>query len=260
MAILKRLFGKQDTAVLPDTDGIRSALPRHVAIIMDGNGRWAKGQGLLRTAGHAQGVETLHNIVQAASDIGLEVLTVYAFSTENWKRPAVEIDFLMQLFSTYLDKELQGMHENNVRIRFIGRMDELSPLLQKKVAGAEELMRENTGLRFNVAVNYGSQDELLRMVQKIVSEVQAGTLAADDITAETMEERLDTAGLPPVDLVIRTSGDQRMSNFLLWQAAYAEFYFTEKNWPDFMPADFVEALKVYAGRDRRFGGLTPSGE
>ncbi|WP_338626184.1 isoprenyl transferase [Selenomonas sp. TAMA-11512] len=256
--MLKRLFSKRDTSASIRTDAIPSALPRHVAIIMDGNGRWAKGQGLLRTAGHAQGVEVLHDIVQTASDIGLEVLTVYAFSTENWKRPAVEVDFLMQLFSTYLDKELQGMHENNVRIRFIGRMDELSPLLQEKTANAEALMRENTGLRFNIAVNYGSQDELLRTVRKLAAEVKAGAILPEDITAETMEEHLDTAGLPPVDLVIRTSGDQRMSNFLLWQAAYAEFYFTEKNWPDFTPEDFVEALQVFAGRDRRFGGLPRS--
>ena len=191
-------------------------LPRHVAIIMDGNGRWAQGKGLIRTAGHKAGVKTLKNILKAAIDLRIEALTVYAFSTENWKRPRPEVEFLMKLFSEYLIKELEEMNDYNVRIRFIGRMEGMPEGLQRQMREAEALMKDNTGIRFNVAANYGGQD----------------------------------------DLVIRTSGDQRLSNFLLWQSAYAEFYFTDVNWPDFTPACFVDALVDFAGRDRRFGGLT----
>ena len=231
-------------------------LPRHVAIIMDGNGRWAQGKGLIRTAGHKAGVKTLKNILKAAIDLRIEALTVYAFSTENWKRPRPEVEFLMKLFSEYLIKELEEMNDYNVHIRFIGRMEGMPEGLQRQMREAEALMKDNTGIRFNVAANYGGQDELIRAAQSLARKAAEGKLIPEDIDAEAVEQELDTAGDPPVDLVIRTSGDQRLSNFLLWQSAYAEFYFTDVNWPDFTPACFVDALVDFAGRDRRFGGLT----
>ena len=231
-------------------------LPRHVAIIVDGNGRWAQGKGLIRTAGHKAGVKTLKNILKAAIDLRIEALTVYAFSTENWKRPRPEVEFLMKLFSEYLIKELEEMNDYNVRIRFIGRMEGMPEGLQRQMREAEALMKDNTGIRFNVAANYGGQDELIRAAQSLARKAAAGEIAPEDIDAEAIDQQLDTAGDPPVDLVIRTSGDQRLSNFLLWQSAYAEFYFTDVNWPDFTPACFVDALVDFAGRDRRFGGLT----
>lgn len=230
-------------------------LPRHVAIIMDGNGRWAQGRGLVRTAGHKAGVKTLKNILKTAIDLRLEALTVYAFSTENWKRPRPEVDFLMKLFSDYLIKELEEMNDYNVRIRFIGRKEGMPASLQQQMTAAEELMKDNTGIRFNVAANYGGQDELLRAARSLASRVASGEFSASDIDEKLMEASLDTAGDPPVDLVIRTSGDKRLSNFLLWQSAYAEFYFTDTNWPDFTPKCFVDAMVEFAGRDRRFGGL-----
>ena len=266
--MLKKILGKavttlagRDDFAIPKHDSPLFAgldwekLPKHVAVIMDGNGRWAKGQGLMRTAGHKAGVKTLKNILKTASGLELDALTVYAFSTENWKRPEVEVDFLMNLFSEYLNKELQEMHENNVQIHFIGRLDGLSESLQKQMREAVELTKNNTGVKFNIAANYGGQDELVRAMQKIAARVQAGELAPADINEALVEENLDTYGNLPVDLVIRTSGDMRLSNFLLWQAAYAEFYFTDVNWPEFSPECFVDALRDFASRDRRFGGL-----
>ena len=231
-------------------------LPRHVAVIMDGNGRWAQGKGLIRTAGHKAGVKTLKDVLKTAIDLRIEALTVYAFSTENWKRPRPEVEFLMKLFSEYLLKELEEMNDYNVRIRFIGRMEGMPEGLQRQMREAEALMKDNTGIRFNVAANYGGQDELIRAAQSLARQAPEGKIAPEDIDAEAVEQELDTAGDPPVDLVIRTSGDQRLSNFLLWQSAYAEFYFTDVNWPDFTPACFVDAMVDFAGRDRRFGGLT----
>lgn len=233
-----------------------AALPRHIAIIMDGNGRWATRQGLPRTAGHKAGVEALREIIRECDHIGIEALSIYAFSTENWKRPRPEVEFLMKLFSEYLIKELEEMNDYNVRIRFIGRMEGMPEGLQRQMREAEALMKDNTGIRFNVAANYGGQDELIRAAQSLARKAAAGEIAPEDIDAEAIDQQLDTAGDPPVDLVIRTSGDQRLSNFLLWQSAYAEFYFTDVNWPDFTPACFVDALVDFAGRDRRFGGLT----
>ena len=227
-----------------------------IGIIMDGNGRWAKRRGMPRYAGHAYGAETFRRIANHCRDIGVRYLTVYAFSTENWKRPRPEVEFLMKLFSEYLIKELEEMNDYNVRIRFIGRMEGMPEGLQRQMREAEALMKDNTGIRFNVAANYGGQDELIRAAQSLARKAAAGEIAPEDIDAEAIDQQLDTAGDPPVDLVIRTSGDQRLSNFLLWQSAYAEFYFTDVNWPDFTPACFVDALVDFAGRDRRFGGLT----
>ncbi len=233
----------------------RSRLPVHTAIIMDGNGRWAERQGLLRTAGHSAGVDALKQILKVAIDLDLPALTVYAFSTENWKRPHTEVDFLMRLFVDYLSKEIDEMDEDNLKLRFLGRIDELPSSLQDLAQTAVERMADNTGVRFNVAMNYGGRDEILRAVRNIADRARTGELSPDDIDEGMFEQYLDTEGLPPVDLVIRTSGDMRLSNFLLWQAAYAEFWFTDKNWPEFTPECFVEALKSFGGRKRRFGGL-----
>ena len=232
--------------------------PRHIAIIMDGNGRWAEGKGLIRTAGHRAGVGTLRDILHVCVDLGIEVLTVYAFSTENWKRPRPEVDFLMSLFSEYLEKEIQEMEDNHVRLRFLGREDGMSEALLGKMHAAEARLAGNDGLQFNIAANYGGQDEILRAVRTLAARARAGEVAPEDIDETMLAGALDTAGQPPVDFVIRTSGNLRLSNFLLWQAAYAEFWFTETNWPDFTPEEFVGALVDFAQRKRRFGGLNPS--
>ncbi|MBR3050240.1 MAG: di-trans,poly-cis-decaprenylcistransferase [Selenomonadaceae bacterium] len=234
----------------------KAKMPRHVAIIMDGNGRWANYRGLLRSAGHTAGVKTLKNILKTAVNLKLEALTVYAFSTENWKRPPGEVDFLMHLFSDYLEREKLEMHENNVRIKFIGRTEDFSPALQKLIRESVDLMKNNTGVKFNVAADYGGQDEIIRAAQKLARRVQAGKLSPEDISAQIFEDELDTAGQPPVDLLIRTSGELRVSNFLLWQAAYAEFWFTNTTWPEFTPEEFIDALVDFGKRNRRFGAST----
>lgn len=242
-----------DLPVFQELD--RSRLPAHTAIIMDGNGRWAKGQGLLRTAGHAAGADTLKKILKAAIALELPALTIYAFSTENWKRPPVEVDYIMRLFFNRLMQEIDEMDEDNVKIRFIGQINELSPALQELTQKAEDQMKDNTGVQFNVAINYGAQDEILRATKKLMQRVQQGELSPEDVNENSFDDCLDTAGVPPVDFLIRTGGDMRVSNFLLWQSAYAELWFTDTNWPDFTPELFVEALKDFGKRERRFGGL-----
>ncbi len=233
----------------------KNKLPRHVAIIMDGNGRWANRRGLIRSAGHTAGVKTLKKILKTAVNLKLEALTVYAFSTENWKRPPAEVDFLMHLFSNYLEREKLEMHQNNVRIKFLGRAEDFAPSLQKLMHDSVELMKNNTGVKFNVAADYGGQDEIIRAAQKLARRVESGELSPENISAKIFEDELDTAGQPPVDLLIRTSGDLRVSNFLLWQAAYAEFWFTDTPWPEFTPEEFVDALVDFGKRTRRFGAL-----
>ena len=233
----------------------KSKMPRHVAIIMDGNGRWANALGLLRSAGHTAGVKTLKKILTTAVNLKMEALTVYAFSTENWKRPFAEVDFLMHLFSEYLEKEKLEMHANNVRLRFLGRTEDFSPLIQSQIQSATELMKNNTGVKFNIAADYGGQDEIVRATQKLARKVASGEISSDDITPNVFEDELDTAGQPPVDLLIRTGGDFRISNFLLWQTAYAELYFTKTNFPEFTPEEFIDALLDFGKRDRRFGGV-----
>lgn len=233
----------------------KSKLPRHVAIIMDGNGRWASLRGLLRSAGHTAGVKTLKRILTTAVNLKLEALTVYAFSTENWKRPLAEVEFLMQLFSEYLEKEKMEMHANNVKIRFLGRTEDFSPMIQSQILNATELMKNNTGVKFNIAADYGGQDEIVRAAQKLARKVANGEISAEQISASVFEDELDTVGQPPVDLLIRTGGDFRISNFLLWQAAYAEFWFTKTNFPEFTPEEFISALIDFSKRDRRFGGV-----
>ena len=233
----------------------KSKMPRHVAIIMDGNGRWASYRGLLRSAGHSAGVKTLKKILTVAVNLNLEALTVYAFSTENWKRPHSEVDFLLHLFSEYLEKEKREMHEKNVRLRFLGRVEEFSVGIQNQIRDATTLMKDNTGVKFSIAANYGGQDEILRAAQKLAVEVAEGKISPAQIDTMTFENALDTYDLPPVDLLIRTSGDMRISNFLLWQAAYAELWFTNTQWPEFSQEEFIDALIDFAKRDRRFGGI-----
>ena len=244
---------ESDAGLLARVD--RDKMPRHVAIIMDGNGRWANCRGLMRSAGHTAGVKTLKSILKTAVNLKLEALTVYAFSTENWKRPPSEVDFLMHLFSEYLEREKLEMHANNVRIKFLGRTEDFAPSLQKLIRDSVELMKNNTGVKFNVAADYGGQDEIIRAAQKLSRRVKRGELSPEDISAKLFEEELDTAGQPPVDLMIRTSGDLRVSNFLLWQAAYAEFWFTDTPWPEFTPEEFIDALIDFGKRSRRFGAL-----
>lgn len=258
----KQIFSgrKEDAAPqdAPSSDctADRGNMPRHVAIVMDGNGRWAKARGLSRSAGHEAGARTLKRIVRAASDIGIEVLTVYAFSTENWKRPPIEVDFLMRLFDSFLQREIEELHAEHVRLRFIGRRDRFGDRFLRRMKEAEEYMAHNTGIRFNVAANYGGQDEILRAARTLAARAAAGELSPADIDAACFSDALDTAGDPPVDLFIRTSGDLRLSNFLLWQPAYAELFFTDTHWPDFTPEELASAVENFAGRSRRFGGLT----
>lgn len=235
--------------------GSSARLPRHVALIMDGNGRWATGRGLPRTEGHRQGLEALRRIVRHAGKVGIEVLTIYSFSSENWSRPETEVSFLMGLLRRFVQRDLSELHEANIRIRIIGSRSDLEPGIKSLLQEAEDLTRNNTGLNLVVAFNYGSRTEIVRAARKLSERVQSGELRPQDITEELLEGQLDTGGLPDPDLIIRTSGEMRLSNFLLWQAAYSEFYFCEKLWPDFDEAAFDKALSCFGSRERRYGGL-----
>jgi len=228
-------------------------LPSHVAIIMDGNGRWAKSRGLPRTAGHKKGADTLRRVLNACRDAGVHYLTIYAFSSENWKRPSDEISDLMQLLRHYLQQELHTMHENKVRLRFIGDLTQLDKDILGSVNEAVELTSRNTAFNMTVALSYGSRQEIVRAIRKLATDIQAGKLEPSQITEQTVSDVLDTTGMPEPDLLIRTGGEQRLSNFLLWQSAYTEFYFTPVLWPDFDTTHFMEALKEYAKRERRYG-------
>ena len=230
-------------------------VPQHIAIIMDGNGRWAQQRGLPRTIGHRTGAETLRNIVRAASDLGIGALTAYAFSTENWKRPSDEVGLLMKLMGDYLDSDTAELHRNNVRIRFIGKTDELAEVLRHKMEKAAALTMDNTGLVLNLAVNYGGRAEITRAVQSIASKVRAGSLEPEEITEDSIRQFLYTADLADPDLLIRPGGDFRISNFLLWQCAYTEFWCTDLLWPEFTPDTLVQAILDFQKRERRFGGL-----
>jgi len=232
-------------------------MPAHVAIIMDGNGRWAAKRGLPRAEGHRRGVESTRECVRAASDLGISYLTLFSFSSENWRRPADEVSFLMSLIRRFIRRDLAELHENNVKLRIIGSENGVPSDLQKMIREAVFLTRDNTGLQLIVAFNYGSRNEILRAAKQIAAGVQAGRLAADDITQEVLSNYLDTAGVPDPDLLIRTSGEQRISNFLLWQCAYSELLFVENFWPDFTRQTLESAIAAYQQRDRRFGGLSP---
>lgn len=230
-------------------------LPRHIAIIMDGNGRWAEKRFMPRLVGHKAGVEALRAVISRCSALGIEVLTLYAFSTENWKRPAEEVSGLMDLLVHFLQKEIAELHQNQVRIRCIGEMSVLPPRAREEVAKAERLTAANSGLTVNIALNYGGRDELLKAAKALAAAAASGEIQADQIRPEDFEKHLYTAGQPDPDLIIRTSGEQRISNFLLWQLAYAELYFTEVLWPDFDDKALNQALETYAKRQRRFGKL-----
>ena len=230
-------------------------IPRHVAIIMDGNGRWAKRKGLPRSYGHRAGADTLKRIVVAADDLGIKVLTVYAFSTENWKRPDEEVSYIMKLMKSYLSKNLLELKEHNVQLHVIGDMKRLHPDLQDTFSQAEAEMAANTGLILNVAVNYGGRLEITQAARKAAEAVRDGQIRPEDISEATLAQYLYTEPENDVDLLIRPGADKRVSNFLLWQMAYAEFWYTQLCWPDFSKDTLVEAILSFQGRERRFGGL-----
>jgi undecaprenyl diphosphate synthase len=230
-------------------------IPRHVAIIMDGNGRWAKKRHLPRIAGHRQGAEAVRKTVRAAAEFGIEALTLYAFSSENWRRPADEIADLMGLLRHYILKELDEIARSGIQLKIIGDTRRFDPDLVRMLEDACVRTRGNTGLVFTLALNYGSQDELARAARAIAEEAHAGTIDPSTIDASAIESRLDTHSLPPLDLLIRTSGERRLSNFLLWQAAYAELLFVDTLWPDFDSAALAAAIEDFGRRERRYGGL-----
>jgi undecaprenyl diphosphate synthase len=238
------------------SDPTFSTVPEHVAIIMDGNGRWASARGLPRTMGHRKGVEAVRETVRAAGDIGVKYLTLFAFSSENWRRPETEVTDLLGLLKAFIRRDLAELHRQNVRIRVIGDRHNLRSDILPLLIEAEETTKDNTALTLIIAFNYGSRDEIARAVVSLARDVEAGRLRAQDISSALIDGRLDTAGIPDPDLIIRTSGEERLSNFLLWQAAYSEFMFMPEYWPDFSRALFFSALERYAARDRRFGGLS----
>jgi len=226
---------------------------------MDGNGRWAKNQGKLRISGHKAGVKAVRRSVSFAVSNNLEALTLYAFSSENWSRPAQEVTALMELFVWALDSEVKSLHKHNVRLRIIGDVSRFSNRIQERIRRAEELTQQNSGLTLNIAANYGGRWDIIQGVKKLAEQVQEGLLRPDQITEENLSAHLCMQGLAPVDLVIRTGGEHRISNFLLWQIAYAEFYFTDVLWPDFDEHVFEGALNAFSLRERRFGGAAPGG-
>ena len=230
-------------------------IPVHVAIIMDGNGRWAKRRGLPRTAGHAQGARVVEQILEDADHMGIRYLTVYAFSTENWSRPNSEVKALMNLLRTYMKTSLAKCARNNVRIRVIGDKTRLDQDLQASIANLEKETASNTGIGFQIAINYGSRDEMVRAMRAAAQKVKDGEISPEDITEELLSDGLDTGGIPDPDLLIRTGGEQRISNFLLWQTAYSELYFCDAAWPDFNKAELEKAVDAYNHRERRYGGL-----
>lgn len=230
-------------------------IPQHVAIILDGNGRWAKAKGLPRNYGHKQGAKAVEDILVVAKDMGIRYLTVYAFSTENWNRPETEVSALMMLLRTYLRSSIKKSMKNNVRCQVIGERSRLSEDIRAAIEELETATAGNTGLTFTIAINYGSRDEIVRAVRKIADRCKNGELNADDITEEMIADNLDTGNIPDPDLLIRTCGEQRLSNFLLWQCAYTEFYYTDVAWPDFDKAELQKAVDAYGNRNRKYGGL-----
>jgi undecaprenyl diphosphate synthase len=229
--------------------------PRHIAIIMDGNGRWAQQRGRPRTAGHRQGIEALRRTVRAAAERGVEVLTIYSFSTENWSRPKAEVAFLLDLFRRFMRQDVAELHGEGIRIRMIGTRAGLEPGLLRMIVDAEQLTAANTGMTLLVAFNYGGRQELTRAVQALAQDVAAGKVKPADVSMEALAAHLDTAGLPDPDLLIRTGGEERISNFLLWQSAYTEFVFLTEFWPDFDANLLDRAIALYHSRERRYGGL-----
>ncbi|MEG2353257.1 MAG: isoprenyl transferase [Clostridium sp.] len=230
-------------------------IPKHIGIIMDGNGRWAKSKGLPRTAGHKVGVETIREILVDCNKLGVKYLTIYAFSTENWRRPKEEVNTLMGLLIQYLRKELKEINNQGVVIKTIGEFSGLPELCRKEIREAEEKTKDNKGLTFNIALNYGGRDEIVHAVKELYKDIKVGNIEEKDISKAVFEKYLYTAGMPDPDIIIRTSGEQRLSNFLPWQAAYSELWFTDIYWPDFKKETLREAIYDYQNRERRFGGI-----
>ena len=231
-------------------------IPQHIAIILDGNGRWAKAKGMPRNYGHTAGAKNVETVCQAAHDLGVKYVTMYAFSTENWNRPEGEVEALMKLLESYLKNCIKTADKNNMRVRVIGDTTRLSERFQERIRELESASAKNDGLNLQIAINYGSRDEMTRAMRRMSEDVAAGKRKPEEITESVFEEYLDTAGIPDPDLLIRTSGELRLSNFLLWQLAYSEFYFTDVPWPDFHKEELERAIEAYNKRDRRFGGLT----
>lgn len=252
-------FGKDEAQTAQQGIALeREKLPRHVAIIMDGNGRWAQKRGMPRTFGHKAGVEALRDVIRHSDDLGIEALSIYAFSTENWKRSVEEVGALMGLLLEYFTKELDELHRKNVQIRILGDIDGMPQGLEKQKAALHDAMertKENTGLRLCIALNYGGQQEIVRAARLLAEKAVKGEIAPEEIDRQMFADHLYTAGLPEVDLLIRTSGEMRLSNFLLYQLAYSEFYQTDVLWPDFGIEAYDEALLAFAKRNRRFGGV-----
>lgn len=230
-------------------------VPKHIAIILDGNGRWAKSKGMPRNYGHAQGSKNVEKICEEAWRMGIKYLTVYAFSTENWSRPKDEVDALMKLLRNYMKTCLKTAKKNDMKIRVIGDITRLDEDIRSRILELEEATKDNGGLNFQIAINYGSRDEIVRAVRNIAADCVKGNIRANEIDSSLFEEYLDTHGIPDPDLLIRTSGELRLSNYLLWQLAYAEFYFTDVPWPDFTKEELEKAIEHYNNRDRRYGGV-----
>ena len=233
-----------------------SNLPKHIAIIMDGNGRWAKKRGLPRTSGHRAGVEAIREAIETSTEVGIKILTLYAFSTENWKRPKKEVNALMKLLVEYLSKEIDELHKHNVKINTIGNIEDFPEQPRDAVLNALDLTKDNKGLIVNIALNYGGREELIHAVKEIIVDTQNGLVELDDIDENKMKTYLYTSDLPDPDLLIRPSGELRISNFLLWQLAYTEFWFTSILWPDFKKEHLLEAIRSYQSRERRYGGIS----
>jgi undecaprenyl diphosphate synthase len=252
---LKRLFTQRiekDDLLLEVKN---QPLPKHVAIITDGNGRWAKKRGLPRTAGHAAGMRRVRETIRVANDLGIEVLTFYSFSTENWKRPKDEVDYLMKLPVEFLKTDLQELINRNVKVQMLGEKNKTPSFTQQALMQFEEKTKHNNGMVLNFAINYGSRDEILSAIQQIIEDVEIGNIDKEEITEQVVSDRLLTKGLPDPDLVIRSSGEIRISNFLLWQLAYSELWFTEALWPDFTKETFLQAIYEYQRRSRRYGAV-----
>ncbi|MFB5660534.1 isoprenyl transferase [Alteribacillus sp. HJP-4] len=254
--MIDRFFSQTRPKQGEDAETIKlGRIPSHIAIIMDGNGRWAKKKGLPRVAGHREGMKVINRVVEKADEIGVKYLTLYAFSTENWKRPKTEVDFLMKLPERFLGNELPKLQKNNVKVRVMGDKNLLPSHTSRAVDKAVEETKHNTGIVLNFALNYGSRHELMQAVRTLCEEVEAGKRSALDIDENVLSERLLSSGLPDPDLLIRTSGEIRLSNFMLWQLAYSEFWFTDVLWPDFGEDDLMEAVHIYQTRKRRYGGV-----
>ncbi len=232
-------------------------MPRHVAIILDGNGRWARAKGMPRNYGHVQGAKTVETICEEAYRMGIQYLTVYAFSTENWNRPQDEVDALMKLLRSYMKTCLKTAEKNRMCVKVLGEKSRLDEDIRSRILELEEATKNNDGLHFQIAINYGGRDEIVRAVKKLAGRREAGTLKPEEISEQLLNEALDTAGLPEPDLLIRTCNEQRISNFLLWQLAYTELYFTPVAWPDFTKDELIKAVEAYNHRDRKYGGIKP---